>query len=181
MNFRDTLGHENEALLATNISPAVTHSLMVLAKAILERIGNTEADGDPSIIAELLSTYAEVVSAMVSRAFVGSTTAVDATGTENELFSYIPSGVAKPQVLKINLDNMVAGDVTAFKLYYRTSSEGTWVQEDYQSYGGADGSLPNGSKLLNINLDANPYGVRVTLTQTSGTARAYDWFSVVDE
>ncbi len=181
MNYRDIIGYDNEALIGTNVSPAATHSILVLAKAILERIGNTDADGDPSIIADLLATYEEVVSLLVSRALVASLTAADATGTENELFSHIPIGVAKPQILKINLDNMAAGDAMAIRLYYRYASEGTWIQEDYQPYGGADGGLANGNKSISVNLDPNPYGVRVTLTQTDGTARAYQWFAVVDE
>jgi hypothetical protein len=181
MNYRDTIGYENEAIPATTVSPATTHSLLVLAKAILERIGNTDADGDPSIISDLLSTYAEVISAMVSKAFVGTLTAADATGTENELFSHVPIGVANPQILKLNFDNMVAGDAIIVRLYYRYASEGGWVQEDYQPYAGIDGGLANGSKSISIKLDPNPYGVRVTLAQTSGTARAFGWFAVIDE
>ena len=181
MNYRDTIGYDRETPIGTDVSPAVTHSLIVLAKAILERIGNTDADGDPSIIADLLATYGEVVSILVSRVIVSSLTAADATGTENELFSHVPVGVAKPQILKINFDNMVAGDAIVMRLYYRYASGGGWVQEDYQPYAGIDGGLANGSKSISVRLDPNPYGVRVTLAQTSGTARAFSWFAVIDE
>ena len=51
MDFRDTLGYERQAIPATNVDPAATHSLMELAKATLERVGKTVSDGDPSLIA----------------------------------------------------------------------------------------------------------------------------------
>jgi hypothetical protein len=51
MQFRDTLGYEREGIPATNVDPAVTHSLLVLAKATLERVGKTVSDGDPSLMA----------------------------------------------------------------------------------------------------------------------------------
>ena len=83
--------------------------------------------------------------------------------------------------MKINLDDMVALDAIIVRLYYRYASEGGWVQEDYQPYANIDGGLANGSKSISIRLDPNPYGVRVTLAQTSGTVRAYGWFVVIDE
>jgi hypothetical protein len=89
--------------------------------------------------------------------------------------------VAKLQTLKINLDNMVALDAIIVRLYYRYSSGGDWIQEDYQPYADIDGGLANGNKSISVKLDPNPYGVRVTLAQTSGTARAFGWFVVIDE
>lgn len=125
--------------------------------------------------------FNEVSSLMTSRVLAGTCTAADATGTENELFAHIPVGIAKPLVVKINLDNLVAGDAVAIKLYYQMSSGGGWVQEDYQSYGGIDGGLTNGNKLITVHLDPNPFGVRITLTQSDGTARSFVWFAAVDE
>jgi hypothetical protein len=152
---------------------------------------SVEANEDGSVFERLedikngakgsVDVFSEVLAEMYSRSYVGSLTAADATGTENELFSHIPIGVAEPRTLKINLDNMAAGDAMNLKLYYQFTSGGGWVQEDCQSYGGADGGLDNGNKVISVNLDPNPYGVRVTLTQTDGTARVYAWFVVINE
>ncbi len=50
MNFRDTIGHARQAIPAMNTSPATTHSLIELCKAILERLGQTPADSDDSLL-----------------------------------------------------------------------------------------------------------------------------------
>lgn len=51
MNFRDTVGHERDAIPAANVSPAATHSIIQVAKALLERLGN--APGDPLAVSIL--------------------------------------------------------------------------------------------------------------------------------
>jgi hypothetical protein len=171
--------HESLVAVGRNDANNVFDSALVVANAdgsILERLEDIKDhvhSGD--------NIEAEVIGLPFSKSIVSSLTAADATGTENELFSHVPIGVAKPQTLKINLDNMVAGDVIAVRLYYRYASEGGWIQEDYQPYAGIDGGLANGSKSISVKLDPNPYGVRVTLAQTSGTARAFGWFVVIDE
>lgn len=50
MNYRDTIGHESDVIPATNVDPAITHSLLQTAKALLERVGKTVSDGDPSLM-----------------------------------------------------------------------------------------------------------------------------------
>jgi len=171
--------HESLVAIGRNDVNNVFDSALVVANAdgsILERLEDIK-----DYVRVAADTYDEVVGLPFSRSIVSSLTAADATGTENELFSHVPIGVAKPQTLKINLDDMVALDAIIVRLYYRYASEGGWVQEDYQPYANVDGGLANGSKSISVKLDPNPYGVRVTLAQTSGTARAYGWFVVIDE
>jgi hypothetical protein len=171
--------HESLVAVGRNDANNVFDSALVIANAdgsILERLEDIK-----DYVRVAADAYDEVVGLPFSRSIVSSLTAIDATGTECELFIHIPIGVAKPQILKINLDNMVAADAIAVRLYYRYASGGGWVQEDYQPYANVDGGLANGSKSISVKLDPNPYGVRVTLAQTSGTARAYGWFVVIDE
>lgn len=171
--------HESLVALGRNDADNVFDTSLVVANedgSILERLEDIKDhvhSGD--------NVFDEVVGLPFSKSIVSSLTAVDATGTENELFSHVPIGVAKPQTLKINLDNMVALDAIIVRLYYRYSSGGDWIQEDYQPYADIDGGLANGNKSISVKLDPNPYGVRVTLAQTSGTARAFGWFVVIDE
>jgi len=171
--------HESLVAIGRNDVNNVFDSALVVANAdgsILERLEDIKDHVHSGSNIE-----DEVIGLPFSKSIVSSLTAVDVTGTENELFSHVPIGVAKPQILKINLDNMVAADAIIVRLYYRYASEGGWVQEDYQPYANIDGGLANGSKSISIRLDPNPYGVRVTLAQTSGTERAYGWFVVIDE
>lgn len=171
--------HESLVVLGRNDADNTIDTSLVVANAdgsILERLEDIKDHVHSGTNVE-----DEVIGLPFSKSIVSSLTAADATGTENELFSHVPIGVAKPQTLKINLDNMVAGDAIVVRVYYRYASGGTWIQEDYQPYAEVDGGLANGSKSISVNLDPNPYGVRVTLAQTSGTARAFGWFVVIDE
>lgn len=171
--------HESLVVLGRNDADNTFDSSLVVANengSILERLEDIKDHVHSGTNVE-----DEVIGLPFSKSIVSSLTAADATGTENELFSHVPIGVAKPQTLKINLDNMVAGDAIVVRVYYRYASGGTWIQEDYQPYAEVDGGLANGSKSISVNLDPNPYGVRVTLAQTSGTARAFSWFVVIDE
>jgi len=171
--------HESLVAVGRNDANNVFDSALVVANAdgsIFERLEDIK-----DYVRVAADTYDEVVGFPFSKSIVSTLDAADATGTENELFSHVPIGVAKPQILKINLDEMVAADAIAVRLYYRYASEGGWVQEDYQPYANVDGGLANGSKSISVKLDPNPYGVRVTLAQTSGTKRDFAWFVVIDE
>lgn len=61
MNYRDLIGYDNQAVPATNVEPAATHSLIQLMKATLQRIGTTALPGDPSILTRMPSIFTKVV------------------------------------------------------------------------------------------------------------------------
>lgn len=59
MNFRDTIGYEGEEIPSADTAPAVTHSLMQLAKAAVSRIG-TVTSGGPTVHSQLSSILANI-------------------------------------------------------------------------------------------------------------------------
>ena len=99
-----------------------------------------------------------------------------ATGAEQTLYiNNDPVSVFRPVVMLVDLDNMAGGDTTEFKVYYRIIDGGALQLYDYAQYVGADGGLANSRKLISITLGPSRFGVRVTLEQTAGVSRDYDW------
>lgn len=128
----------------------------------------------------LLNVYNIVSSLMLTGSVSGSVTAPDIVGTEIEVFSLVPGTTAKPLIAKLDMDSMQAGDTTILRVYYRFSNGGSWVQDDYVSFAGADAGLLNSNKIVSNRFDANPFGVRLTLAMSAGVARSYNWFAVYD-
>jgi len=86
-----------------------------------------------------------------------------------------PAGVFKPLTIKIDLDLMQAGDTTEIRVYDRIINGGGLQQTSYQTYTGADGGLLNSNKVIYVDLKENRHGIQVTLWQTGGVNRSYDW------
>jgi len=125
-------------------------------------------------LAEVIRYIQEAIDAMFTLAETGGTLTADGT-EQNVVIANAPSAVFMPLTIKIDLDNMAGGDTTVIKIYDRIKSGGTLQQVDYQSYTGADGGLADGSKVIYISLKENRFGFKVTLQQTAGTNRDYDW------
>jgi hypothetical protein len=105
-----------------------------------------------------------------------------ADGTEQTLYiNNNPLGCFYPRILFVDLDNMLAGDTTDFRAYYRIVAGGTLKLFDYQSFTGINGGLANGRALIAIELLPNRFGVQITLRQTAGTNRTYDWGVFTEE
>ena len=114
------------------------------------------------------------VNAILALSSTGGT--ATATGQEQTLFiDDEPLGCWRPLTLLVDLDNMAGGDTTVIRVYYRLNDGGTLKLQSYNSYTGADGGLANGLKIVAIDLHPNRHGFQVTLDQTAGTNRDYDW------
>jgi len=61
------------------------------------------------------------------------------------------------------------------KEYYRLKSGGSYVLKDQRTYKDAQ-SIP----LVDVELTATRFGIKVTLQQTGGTNRNFDWESFFD-
>ena len=106
---------------------------------------------------------------------------VTTDGTEQTLYiNDAPLGVFRPVVLYVDLDAMVAGDTTVFRVYYRIVSGGGLQLIDFQTYAGQDGGLANSIKLIGIDLGPVRYGVQVTIQRTVQGDRAYPWAVFVE-
>lgn len=102
-------------------------------------------------------------------------------GTEQTIYiNNAPLGVFRPVVLYVDLDAMLQGDTTVFRVYYRIETGGGLQLIDYSSYAGADGGLANSIKLIAIDLTPVRYGVMVTIQRTVAGDRAYPWSVFVE-
>ena len=117
----------------------------------------------------------DLVNAELTLYETGDTLTAD--GTEQDLYiTDPPLGNFKPLVVRVDLDNMVGGDTTNFRTYYRIAEGGAWRQTAYASYAGADGGLANGITTIEIELLPSRFGARVTLEQAGGQGyRDYLW------
>lgn len=99
-----------------------------------------------------------------------------ADGNEQTLYvNDAPLGNYEPRVMFVDLDNMLGGDTTDIRVYYRITDGGGLQLHDFAQYIGADGGLTNGKKLITIDLYPNRFGCQITLRQTAGTLRTYHW------
>ncbi len=106
---------------------------------------------------------------------------VTADGTEQTLYiENAPVGCFEPRTFVVDLDNMDAGDTTIVRVYYRIIAGGGLQQEVYTSFAGADGGLANGSKLFSFSLHPNRFGMSISLRQTAGVNRTYNWSVMVE-
>ncbi len=116
------------------------------------------------------------VNAILTLAETGGT--LTATGGEDNVYVVnVPAGLFKPQVVLIDLDAMTtaAGDISVIKVYYKLKSGGGFQLYDYMNFTGDDGGLSDNKKIIAITLLPNRFGVKVTLTQTAGVNKTYDW------
>ena len=99
----------------------------------------------------------------------GGTVTTD--GTEQEVYlNNAPAGLYVPRVFKLDFTNHTAGETVVVRVYYRIKSGGGLVEQIETTYAGAVDPL-----LVNIALEDNRYGVKITIEKTGGANRAYDW------
>lgn len=98
----------------------------------------------------------------------GSTTPV--VGTETTLASATSLSQGATFLPQIDLSSMADGDVAEIRIYGQANGSSSLVQQCYMAFANAQGDpLPP--------LPALPatIGWKVTINQTAGTARAYQW------
>jgi hypothetical protein len=122
----------------------------------------------------------ELVAAELTLQETGGTLTAD--GSEQTLYiNNNPLGCFHPRTLLLDLDNMLAGDTSVIRVYYRLNAGGGLQLWDYHTYTGADGGLASNRKLIAADLLPTRFGVQVTLEQTAGTYRNYDWEIFTEE
>lgn len=81
-----------------------------------------------------------------------------------------PAGIFDPRTFKIDMTNQTATETLVVKVYYRIAVGGGMVLQSSTTFAGAQDP-----DLINVDLEPNRYGIRVTIQLTAGTNRAYDW------
>ena len=131
-----------------------------------------------TIVDAELRAAADQIQTQTNALLVLSSTGGTATATGQEQTLYIddePLGCWEPLALYVDLDNMEALDTTVIRVYHRLNDPGSLQLWSYNTYTGADGGLANGLEVVKIDLGPNRHGFRVTLDQSAGTNRDYDW------
>lgn len=97
-------------------------------------------------------------------------------GTEQTIYeNNNPMGVYKPVKVQIDFTNQTGLETTVVRTYYRIESGGAYVGKDKRTFeGGMDAGMDE-NNLVNIELEPNRFGVRVTLERTAGGAQNYPW------
>ncbi len=131
--------------------------------------------GNPADIRQLAENVVSikaVTDALETLTETGGTLTTD--GTEQTLYvNETPAGVFRPLIVKIDFTAHTATETLVVRTYYRIVDGGAYVQQDEAEYIGVIDPL-----LLNIALEPNRYGVRVSVEKTAGTNRAYPWEAV---
>ena len=93
-----------------------------------------------------------------------------ADGTEQIIYEVTPTVTLVPDSITMSLINMAADDRLTINMYAKLKSGGVYELIDTQDYGDAK-DIP----AINITGQPNRYGWKVTLQQTAGINRDYDW------
>lgn len=99
----------------------------------------------------------------------GGTLTADVT-EQNLYINNAPAGVYRPICVKVDFTNHTGTETVKLRIYYRIASGGDLIKQDEVEYVGVP-TVP----LINIALEPNRYGVKVTLEKTAGTNRNYPW------
>lgn len=123
---------------------------------------------------ELLAQIAAWTEGVLTYQVTGG--ALTADGTEQTIYiDNEPFGAWKPLALYLDLDAMLAGDTIEIRAYHRMTDGGGLQLTYYGVWGGPDGGLLAGKKLIRIDLGPNRHGFQVTLQQIAGVNREYPW------
>ena len=97
---------------------------------------------------------------------------VTTDGTEQDVYiNETPLGVFRPVCVKIDFTDHTATETVVVRTYYRiTAGVAAPILQDEATFVGVVSP-----ELVNINLEPNRYGIRVTMEKTVGTNRDYDW------
>lgn len=92
-------------------------------------------------------------------------------GTEQNVYvNEAPSGVFRPVCVKIDFTNQTVTETVVLRTYYRITPGGGYVQQDEVTYLGVVDP-----ELINVDLEPNRFGIKVTIRKTVGTNRDYMW------
>lgn len=140
-------------------------------KSLMDLTNQSIASGGVDDTVEQIQTQTNATLALSA---TGGT--ITADGTEQTLYiDNEPLGCTQGVAAYVDLDNMQGGDTTNIRVYHRLNDGGGLQLYDYNSYTGADGGLANSMKVVKIDLGPYRHGFQITLEQSAGVNRAYDW------
>lgn len=139
---------------------------------------NTDDPGITTLFAWLAKIFADtddigaifdLVNAILVLTETGGT--VTTTGGEDDVYiNNAPAGVYEPKKVMIDLTPMTATETVVVRTYYRIKSGGALRLKDKVEFTGIQDP-----PLINVELEPNRFGCRVSIETTAGDDLAYDW------
>ena len=120
----------------------------------------------------LISNVSTLSASILTLTETGGTLTADGT-EQNVYINNAPTGVYTPKEVKIDFTNHTLGETVILRVYYRIKTGGDFIKQTLDAtytYTGVQDPL-----LVNLPLEDNRYGVKVTLETTAGANRDYDW------
>jgi hypothetical protein len=112
-----------------------------------------------------------LVNAILTLTETGGTVTTSGPGTQDDIYRVeTPMGVFKPICVKIDTTNMAAADNITIRVYERIVAGGHLHLSDEVPFAAVQ-AIP----IKTISLDPNRFGVQVTIEETAGAHRSYDW------
>jgi len=101
----------------------------------------------------------------------GGTVTTTGPGTEDVVYiNDDPQGEYKPEKVVIDFSNQTVDETVVARLYYRIKEGGAYIKEDSETFIGVQDPA-----LINIELEPNRFGIKVTIERSAGAAKVYDW------
>jgi len=157
---------EHASLAAQHVSLAAEHTALAAAHAVL--VGEHAA---LQVVVDAIKVVTDSLSVLTE---TGGTLTTDG-GEQNVYINNAPSGIYRPVCVKIDFTAHTAGETVVVRAYYRIKSGGGYILQDEDTYAGLVSP-----ELINVTLEPNRYGVKVTMEKTVGANRAYDWEAVYE-
>ena len=178
MAVTDVHGTQTTVIATRSVADAVTNSTTLVTSATIvyvagdvNRIVTGSAD---YVVGSYIASRTSATNADLSVACTGTHSGQTLNITSE--FVLADTSAAGTYVASVDLNAMAAGDIVELRLYEMTLTTGTRRVAYYQRY---DGAQPTDSQIaisVPISTALTDTGaVRLTLTQTKGTARAFPW------
>jgi len=131
----------------------------------------TELEANVADIQEDVTSIKQVTDGLPILSETGGTVTTDGT-EQNVYINAVPLGVFRPICVKIDFTNHTAGETVKVRTYYRITPglADPFTLQDETTYAGLVSP-----ELINIDLEPNRYGVKVTIEKTAGANRDYNW------
>lgn len=156
----------NPATGGITVNPPFSAQITV---GTLFRIINLSAGSSLAIVIATVTAIFDLVNAMLVLTETGGTVTTDGT-EQNVYINDAPAGVFSPQKVMIDFTNQTAAETIVVRTYYRIKSGGNYIKKDEVTFAGAQDP-----DLINVELEPNRFGVKVTMERTAGGIKTYDW------
>jgi len=117
-----------------------------------------------------LALVSAVTAGLPTLSETGGTLTTD--GTEQNVYvDSTPLGIFRPVCVKIDFTNHTAGETVVVREYYQIKAGvPSFILQNTTTYAGLVEP-----ELINIDLQPNRFGVKITMEKTAGANRAYEW------